>query len=183
MGASRRTGRRIAQRRTVAAVGLAVFAVGGVVACEPGGLSSATVAYTTDQTVTKELERRNADVAWLSCTAAYDGDNEIQTPGSSVSPAEDTVADIDCTGETSDGQDITVTGKVTRAVSGRCVRGDLTAEIDGKQWFHVTGLGNCDAPATPGYTPPVNDPDPAVTVTVTRTVWCQGNPTCWPEGK
>ncbi|MFE9764396.1 hypothetical protein ACFYPC_07665 [Streptomyces sp. NPDC005808] len=167
--------------------GFAAVAVGGVVACDPSGLSSASVAYTTDQTVTKELDRQNADVAWLSCTASFDGGNQVYTPGRTPSPTEDTVADVDCTGETSDGKDISVTGKVTRAVDGRCVRGDLTARIDGKQWFHVTGLGNCDAPSTPGNTPPVNNepqqPGPTVTVTVTKTIWCQGDPTCWPQGK
>ncbi|MFD9331516.1 hypothetical protein [Streptomyces sp. NPDC060065] len=186
MGALRRIGRRAGQRRTMAAAGLAAVAVGGVVACDPAGLSSASVAYTTDQTVTKELERQKADVAWLSCTASYGGGNKAYTPGKTPSPTENTVADVDCTGETSDGKDITVTGKVTRAVNGQCVRGDLTARIDGKQWFHVKGLGNCDTPSTPGYTPPVNNPQqpgPTVTVTVTKTIYCQGNPTCWPQGK
>jgi hypothetical protein len=161
----------------VAAVaGLAVVAVGSVVACEPGGLNTATVAYTTDQTVTAELERQKADVRWLNCTASYDD-------GVTPSASENAVAEVDCKGETDDGKDITVTGEVTRAVSGACVRGNLTAKIDGKQWFHVEGLGDCDAKTTP----PVNNPGqpgPTVTVTVTQTIWCERYPTCRPvQGK
>jgi hypothetical protein len=177
MGALRRIGRRSRGQRVVAVAGLAVVVVGGVVACEPGGLNTATVAYTTDQTVTAELERQKADVRWLNCTASY---------GDGVTPTatENAVAEIDCEGETDDGKDITVTGKVTRAVSGACVRGDLTAKIDGKEWFHVEGLGNCDKASS---TPPVGSPGqpgPTVTVTVTETIWCERYPTCRPvEGK
>jgi len=161
-----------------AVAGLAVVAVGGAVACEPGGLNTATVAYTTDQTVTAELQRQKADVRWLNCTASYD---DGASP--SASATENTVASVDCKGETDDGKDITVTGRVTRAVSGACVRGDLTAEIDGKQWFHVSGLGDCDAKTTPPVNRP-GQPGPTVTVTVTRTVWCQVDPSCHPvEGK
>lgn len=176
MGALRRIGRWRRGRRAAAVAGLAVVAVGSMVACEPGGLNSATVAYTTDQTVTAELERQKADVRWLNCTATYGDD------GVSPSATENAVAEVDCEGETEDGKDITVTGRITRAVSGACVRGDLTAKIDGKQWFHVEGLGDCTAPSTP----PVNNPQQpgaTVTVTVTKTVYCQSDPDCWPEGK
>jgi hypothetical protein len=172
MGVSRWT-------RGVVVVGLAAVAVGGVVACDPGGLSAATVAYTTDRTATAELERRHADVRWLNCTAAYGGDGSA-TPSAS----EDTVATVDCEGETDDGKDITVTGRVTRAVSGSCVRGDLVAKAGGKEVFHVSGLGRCDA--TPSAVEPPRgggQPGPTVTVTVTRTVWCTGDPQCRPEGK
>jgi hypothetical protein len=176
MGVSMRIGRRPRRPRAVVVAGLAVVAVGGLAACEPGGLNSATVAYTTDQTVTAELERRKADVRWLTCTASYDD-------GATPSASESTVAEVDCEGETGDGQDITVTGKVTRAVSGACVRGDLTARIDGKQWFHVEGLGDCDARTTPPAGLP-GRPGPTVTVTVTQTIWCESYPTCRPvEGK
>jgi len=170
-----------------------VVVVGGVVACDPGGLSSATVAFTTDQTVTKELERRDVDVQRLTCTASADGGsgNKASGDGSSPSPRENAVARVDCEGETRGGKDITVSGRVTRAVDGRCVRGDLIAEIAGKQWFRVSGLGNCDAPSAPTrlphatWRPPDKGrPAPTVTVTVTKTVYCQENPNCWPaEGK
>ncbi|MGW0334092.1 hypothetical protein ACWD0J_19860 [Streptomyces sp. NPDC003011] len=176
MGALRRIRRRPRGRRAMAVAGLTVVVAGATVACEPGGLNSATVAYTTDQTVTDELERRKAGVRWLTCTASYD---DQVTPTAS----ENAVAEVDCEGETDDGKDITVTGEVTRAVSGACVRGDLTAAIDGKEWFHVEGLGDCDARTTPPVNHP-GQPGPTVTVTVTKTIWCQGNPTCWPaEGK
>ncbi|WP_193473176.1 hypothetical protein [Streptomyces griseomycini] len=167
-------------RRTVVVAGFAVAAVGGVVACEPGGLSSAAVAYTTDEAVTEELNRQKAGVRWLSCTASF-GDEE----GPSPSGGEDTVASVDCRGETEDGKEITVTGKVTHAVNGACVRGDLTAKVDGKQWFRVDGLGDCDATSPPPVgEPPKGGPGPTATVTVTTTVWCDHYPSCRPvEGK
>ncbi|MFV0136069.1 hypothetical protein ACLGIH_23150 [Streptomyces sp. HMX87] len=166
-----------AMRRLLGA-GIAVLAVGGVVACEPGGMSSASVAYTTDETVTREMQRRDTEVRWLTCTADY-GDS-----GRSASATEETVASVDCEGETKDGKKITVDGKVTRIVDGACVRGELTAKVDGRQWFRVNGLGDCDAtPTPPGNGPGGNAPRPTVTVTVTKTVWCQERPGCWPEGK
>ncbi|MDO0933053.1 hypothetical protein QQY66_15635 [Streptomyces sp. DG2A-72] len=177
MGALRWVWDRPRGARVVAVAG----AVGGAVACDPAGLSSATVAYTTDQTVTKELERQNAKVSWLSCTASFGDGNKASTPGSS-SPTEDAVANVDCQGRTDQGQDITVTGKVTRAVNGKCVRGDLTAKIDGKEWFHVEGLGDCDAANTPPVDNP-QQPGATVTVTETKTLWCKEQPDCWPEGK
>ena len=181
MGAFRRIWGRPRAARAAGVVGLAVIAVGGAVACDPGGLSSATVAFTTDQTVTEELERQKADVQWLNCTGSYE-----DAKGGSAAPtaSENTVVKVDCEGETKDGKDITVTGRITRAVSGSCVRGHLVAKIDGKEWFNVNGLGNCDA--TPS---PVNpggggqQPGPTVTVTVTKTVYCKEHPNCWPEGK
>jgi hypothetical protein len=45
-------------RATMAVAGLAAVAVGGAVACDPGGLSTASVAYTTDRTATTELDRQ-----------------------------------------------------------------------------------------------------------------------------
>lgn len=189
MGALRRIRHRTGRRQALAALGLGVAGVLGVTACEPtDGLSSAAVSYTTDQTATKELERQHVDVNWLTCTASYGGANKAYTPGRTPSKSADTVAHVDCRGETSDGRDITVKGRVTRAVDGACVRGDLRATVGGKEWFHVSGLGNCDAAATPRYTPPVTyrptHGQPGPTVTVTETVWCKGDPTCWPaEGK
>ncbi|WP_228753962.1 hypothetical protein [Streptomyces solaniscabiei] len=169
-------GARGGRRVVPVAVG-AVVAVGGLVACDPGGLSSASVAYTTDQTVTRELDRRDAGVRWLTCTASFEGD------GATASAGEETVASVDCEGKTDDGQDITVHGKVTRVVNGACVRGDLTAEVGGKEWFHVKGLGNCDARTSPPANRPTQD-RPGPTVTVTRTIWCPDDPHCRPvEGK
>ncbi|MHC3473275.1 hypothetical protein ACYF6T_31920 [Streptomyces sp. 7R007] len=175
--------------RVAAVTGLAVVAVGGVVACDPTGLSSASVAYTTDQTVTKELERQKVDVQWLSCTANYGNNDKAYTPGQSTpSASETTVANVDCQGQTKDGKEITVTGKITRAVDGACVRGDLTAKVGGRTWFHVSGLGDCNGTPSPvgngNTTPTYGQPGPTVTVTVTRTIWCKGDPQCWPvQGK
>ncbi|MFF6779895.1 hypothetical protein [Streptomyces sp. NPDC012510] len=179
---------RAGGRRLLVGAGLGVSAVVGLTACEMGdGLNTGAVAYTTDQTGTKELERRGVDVRWLNCTASYDSDgrgDKSSSPSSSV----DTVANVDCTGEDEKGRDIDLTGKVTKEVGGKCVRGDLTAKVDGKERFHVDVLGNCDAPdPTPSAGLPNPDqpdrPGPTVTVTVTQTVWCQTDPQCWPEGK
>ncbi|MFG2571446.1 hypothetical protein [Streptomyces sp. NPDC048481] len=141
----------------------------GVVACEPGGLSSMSIAYTTDQAATAEIQRRDVKVRWLTCTARYENQGR---PGA--------VASVDCQGETGDGRDITVTGKVGRAVDGACVRGDLTAVVGRKQLFRVSGLGDCrDATPSPvGQSPgrpaktarPDVRPTVTVTVTVTETV-------------
>ncbi|MFG3098122.1 hypothetical protein [Streptomyces sp. NPDC048202] len=168
--------------RVLAAGGLAALVVGTVTACDPGELGAASVAYTTDSTATDALKKRDVDVSWLTCTGRQDG-------GASAngSPSESTVVTVDCQGKTKDGRDITVTGKVTRAVSGACVRGNLVAKVGGRQVFRVSGLGNCDV--APSYTPPATyrppgQPRPTVTVTVTRTLWCENDPSCRPvEGK
>ncbi|MFJ1971278.1 hypothetical protein ACIO93_21645 [Streptomyces sp. NPDC087903] len=179
MGALRRIWRRPRGRRVAGAAVFAVVVVGGAAACDPNGLSSASVAFTTDQTATKRLERQDVNVRWLTCTASYDRNG---SNSSAPSATENTVAAVDCKGETDGGQDITVTGKVTRAVNGACVRGDLTAKVGGRVRFHVDGLGNCDATTAPR----VNNPGQGATatVTVTRTIWCQTDPQCRPvEGK
>ncbi|MFD5741500.1 hypothetical protein ACFXJM_27175 [Streptomyces massasporeus] len=181
MGASTRYRLGPRGRRVAVAAAFAVLAVGGAVACEPGAISSASVAYTTDETVTKELNRQKAGVRWLTCTASY-GENGGK---SSPSARERTVATVDCEGETKDGKDITVDGKVTHAVDGACVRGNITAKVDGKVWFQVDGLGDCDSTTPPPVGAPADGgPGPTVTVTVTQTVWCDRYPDCRPvEGK
>lgn len=159
--------------RATAVLALVVVAGGAAVACRPEGLGSATVAYTTDRTATAALEARHVDVGWLTCTGSYDdGDGDGGGTGRSPSPTATTVVSVDCRGETQDRRKITVTGHVTRAVDGACVRGDLTAEVDGRRVFHVSGLGDCEATQGPTYRPPTGGrPQPTVTVTVTRTVW------------
>ncbi|MFI9610774.1 hypothetical protein ACIHCM_03535 [Streptomyces sp. NPDC052023] len=136
------------------------------------------MAWTTDQLVTRELERREIAVQWLTCTADA-GDRSASAPSASARG----VVDVDCEGRTTDGRDITVTGEVTRAVGGACVRGDLTVKVDGRERFRATGLGDCDATSAPpvGGEPPGGGP--TTTVTVTKTVYCRSAPTCWPEGK
>ncbi|MER6674679.1 hypothetical protein [Streptomyces sp. NPDC000983] len=181
MGALRRIRRRPRRARVAAAAGLVVLAVGGTVACEGTGISTASIAWTTDQTVTRELERQKAEVQWLTCTASYGDDGEA---GSAPTAGEQTVAEVDCTGKTKDGKDITVDGVITRAIDGKCVRGHVTAKVGGKTWFEVDGLGDCEGTPSP-VAPPSGDAQPGatVTVTVTRTVYCQEKPQCWPEGK
>ncbi|MEU6219241.1 hypothetical protein ABZ845_17240 [Streptomyces sp. NPDC047022] len=186
MGALRRIWRRPRVPRLAAVTGLVAVGVGGAVACRPGDLSSASVAYTTDQTATRQLQRQHVTVRWLSCTGEY-GDQH-STAGRTPAPAVSTIVTVDCQGQTDDGKAITVKGRVTRAVDGKCVRGDVRATVGGRQLFHLSGLGDCGA-GTP--VPPVSyhsvnpgQPNPTVTVTVTRTIWCQGDPTCWPvQGK
>ncbi|MEU6282670.1 hypothetical protein [Streptomyces sp. NPDC047028] len=167
--------------RVVAVAGVVVVGAGVVAGCDPGGLSSTTAAYTTDKTATAELKRQHVNVAWLTCTGRYQGGQKAYTPGKTPAPTQRTVISVDCQGRTKDGRKITVTGKVTRAVDGACVRGDLTAKVAGRQVFHVSGLGDCGAtPAPTRHQPGTHGPAPAVTVTVTRTIWCKGDPTCWP---
>ncbi|MES5821196.1 hypothetical protein [Streptomyces sp. RG80] len=176
MGALRRIWRHRG-RRVFAVAALVGTAVGGAVACDPAGLNSASVAYTTDQTVTRELERQKADVQWMTCQASY-GNRPTPTA------TENAVAEVTCTGETTDGKDIDVDGKITRVVNGQCVRGELTAKIDGKRWFQVNGLGNCNASPEPNNPGGNGQPGATVTVTVTETIWCDKYPDCRPvQGK
>ncbi|MGW4563307.1 hypothetical protein ACWEN3_13140 [Streptomyces sp. NPDC004561] len=184
MGALGRIRRGTRGTRAVAVVGLVAAAGGAMVACRPDDLGSASVAYTTDTTATARLKQQHVDVSWLTCTGGYGrGGTSARTP----SPTETTVVSVDCQGETKDRRKITVTGEVTKAVDGACVRGNLTARVGGRQVFHVSGLGDCNATPGPTYRPPTYRPgggQPTVTVTVTRTVWCKGDPTCWPaQGK
>ncbi|MBW8795309.1 MAG: hypothetical protein JF597_17405 [Streptomyces sp.] len=190
MGVLRRIWGRPRGTRAAAVAGLVVLAVGGAVACRPSDLNTATVAYTTDRTATAELKRQHVDVDWLTCTGNYGSAAKgTGTAKSSKTPSATatTVVSVDCRGRTKDGRDITVTGRVTKAVSGACVRGNLVAKVGGKEWFRVNGLGDCDA--TPGpvystYRPPTYGQQPGPTVTVTKTVWCQGDPKCRPvQGK
>ncbi|MEV0121552.1 hypothetical protein AB0I16_08320 [Streptomyces sp. NPDC050703] len=193
---------RSRQRRTpvLCAVALAGAAALGVTACDPadGDMNTSAVALTTDRMGTEELERQHLDVAWLSCTARYE--NKV-TPKSGSSADENAVVTVDCQGESDDGKDITVKGKVHSVVDGGCVRGDLTAKVDGKEWFQVDVLGNCDAGDDNGgddgdngddngsggddSEPPVSqrppsheEPRPGPTTTVTVTVTPPPGPTC-----
>jgi hypothetical protein len=171
---------RTRRRRAGAVTLLVVTGVGAAVACDPNGLDAATVSYTTDRMATHELGRHGVDIRRLTCQAKGPGD---RTP--SPSPGATAVATVDCRGETTDGRGITVTGRITRAVNGQCVRGNLVARVGTREVFRVSGLGDCDAgPSAPAatYRPP-DGPQPTVTVTVTKTLWCQTSPGCWPRGK
>ncbi|MFC8125274.1 hypothetical protein [Streptomyces sp. NPDC057302] len=169
------------RRRVLYAVGFAGAAVIGAAACDPvdGGMNAAAIAITTDEMATKELESQHLDVLWISCTARFAG----RVTPSSGSPDRDAVATVDCQGQaegkgSDDTSDITVKGKVWSVVDGHCVRGNLTAKVDGKEWFRVDVLGDCsggddgsgggDDPGGDRPTqPPDQQPGPTVTVTVT----------------
>ncbi|WP_327275317.1 hypothetical protein OG609_27860 [Streptomyces sp. NBC_01224] len=172
MGTSRAWGQG-RTRRILAASALAGAAVASVVACEPtGSLNSTSIAVTTDLTGTSALERNGVDVRWLNCTADVVGD---RLQGASPSASARRIADVDCTGKTGSGKDIKITGKVTQALDGRCVRGDLTARTGGKAVFRTDVLGNCNntAPSAVGANPSRGGGSggarPTVTVTVTVT--------------
>ncbi|MCX4832651.1 hypothetical protein OG785_24210 [Streptomyces sp. NBC_00006] len=152
----------------------AVVATG--VACQPieGDLNVSTVAITTDQTATDELNRQNANVAWLSCNGTFSS----SSPSGSATSGE---VKVECRGKTKDGKDITVEGWVYGVVSGKCVRGKVIGRIDNKVWFSVGVLGNCAAsdstsppqdsqqPA-PSEDPKPQEPQPGATGTITETV-------------
>ncbi|MDH2391273.1 MULTISPECIES: hypothetical protein [Streptomyces] len=162
------------RRRVTIAVAAAVAGIAAT-GCEPGasgGLSAVAAAVTTDRTATSTLERLRFDVRWLSCTGkAAPGIIGSVAPSSSP-PAPVTV---DCRGETGSGQRITITGKVTREIEGRCVHGELTAKVGRKTVFEATMLGDCGAQptATATVTPPPTEspwptrPPSTVTATVT----------------
>lgn len=142
----------------------------GVAGCDPvDGVDTASVAYTTDRTATSALEHHGVAVDWLTCTADA-GTGTSPSPAASASVHG--LAQVDCQGRTKDKKDITVKGKVTRTVDGRCVSGDVTGRIGGDLAFRATLLGNCAAPPpAASATPP--DPGgarPTATVTVTATV-------------
>ncbi|MFE9117759.1 hypothetical protein [Streptomyces sp. NPDC007172] len=163
----RRTAHRTAYRALPIPL-LAALAIGGATACDPiGGLNSAAVAVTTEQTATAALSHEHVDVKWLTCNAVLNS-GPSATP--SVAGTTKQVADLDCRGETKDGKPITVKGKVTQEVEGRCVKGDLTAKVSGRTVFRASVLGNCTAPApTTGPTAPAPGGRPTVTVTTTVT--------------
>lgn len=158
-------------------IALAGAAVAGLAACDPvNGLNSASIAVTTDRTGTRALEHEGVDVRWLNCTARTGGGTKA---GSSTADTS-RIADIDCSGRSKDGKDISLTGKVDREVEGRCVSGDMTAKAAGKTVFRATMLGTCDAaPSSSAPTvPPAGSGEggarPTATVTVTVTAYPQG---------
>ncbi|GAA1721299.1 hypothetical protein [Streptomyces yatensis] len=126
---------------SVAALGAAV----AVTACEPtgGGISSVTVAITTDQVVTEALERGGVGVRWMSCNAEFKNGH---TAGASPSRSErsgETDARVDCHGRTDSDKDIRIKGRVTYVRADHCVRGDVTGEVDGRKVFRAQVIGEC----------------------------------------
>ncbi|MFD7066752.1 hypothetical protein ACFV97_05870 [Streptomyces sp. NPDC059913] len=165
-------------RRVPAASALVVAAVLGVAACEPtGGLNSASIAVTTDRVGTGALESNGVNVRWLSCSAGVDG---ARAWGASPAASVPRSANVDCTGRTGSGEAITLSGKVTQELGGRCVRGDLTARTGGRSVFRADVLGDCNAPPQTSVITPAppaaggNGFRPTVTVTVTVTETTRG---------
>ncbi|MHC5907117.1 hypothetical protein ACVNF4_24955 [Streptomyces sp. S6] len=118
--------------------------VGGLVACDPGGIGATGVANTTGAVAKAEMQRRGVAVRWINCTGQYTSSS--QAPDAPVG-GELNLVSVDCAGKTEDGKDVTVTGRVTRAVEGACVRGDLSADVGERQVFRVSGLGECVSPS------------------------------------
>ncbi|OEJ26946.1 hypothetical protein BGM19_13975 [Streptomyces agglomeratus] len=174
--------------RTAAAIGLGAAAVVGISACEPGtgGPSPVAVAMTTDRTGTRALEHQGVAVRWMSCTAKA-GEGARATDGTRPAATATTgrrIVSVTCEGETGDGQEIRVDGKVTDERDGRCVRGDLTARVGDRTVFQADVLGDCHATptATPTRTggsqasPVTHRPAATATVTVTTTVTAEPAP-------
>ncbi|MEU3371533.1 hypothetical protein ABZ734_13790 [Streptomyces sp. NPDC006660] len=162
------TARRTASRALPAPAAV-VLALVGLTACDPvGGLNSAAVAVTTEQAATAELAHHHVDIKWLTCTADL-GHGPSATPSAGSTTRD--VAAVDCQGETKDGRPVTVKGRVTAEVEGRCVKGDLTAKAAGRTVLRASVLGDCAAPApTAGQATPRPGATPTVTVTATVTV-------------
>ncbi|MFI5804644.1 hypothetical protein [Streptomyces sp. NPDC051561] len=164
MGATR----RIRRRRTLAVIGAVGAAVVGVVACEPsggaGGLSSFAVALTTDRTGTRALERVGIDVNWMTCTSTVGDGPRINTrphtrPSVATSaPSVRNIATVSCEGQTNEGREIRIEGKVTDERDGRCVRGDLTAKVAGRTVFRANVLGDCNSRTAAPTSRPTSQP-------------------------
>ncbi|MEU9197959.1 hypothetical protein [Streptomyces hundungensis] len=173
MGATRSHHSTRRTARPALAIAATALALGAATACDPvGGLNSAAVAVTTDQTAKAALQHEHVDIKWLTCTAHLNSGPRA-TP--SAARATKDVADVSCDGETKDGKPITVRGTVTQEVEGRCVKGDLTAKVADRTVFRASVLGDCTAPApTTGRATPAPGGHPTVTVTVTVTQSFQG---------
>ncbi|MDX3224280.1 hypothetical protein PV419_00735 [Streptomyces sp. ME19-01-6] len=132
------------QRNVLFAVMAAALTIVAVAACEPRddtGLHAIGVAVTTDRVSTRALEKGGIDVRWMTCNADVKGKH---TSG----PSQDAKASVHCRGETKDDRTIKVSGTVTYERENICVRGDLTAKVDGHQVFHANVVGDCNARKT-----------------------------------
>ncbi|WP_413809536.1 hypothetical protein [Streptomyces sp. OE57] len=120
-------------------------------ACEPtgGGISSVTVAITTDQVATEALERGGVGVRWMSCNAEFrhgrtaGAASPSQSERAGGTRAGETDARVDCHGRTDNDKDVRVRGRVTYVREDHCVRGDLTGQVDGRKVFEANVIGEC----------------------------------------
>ncbi|MEU8823372.1 hypothetical protein [Streptomyces sp. NPDC048636] len=137
--------------RQLLAVAVSVAAVVAVTGCDPedNGVSSIVVAVTTDKVASRALEKGDVDVRWLTCNAEMKGG---RTAGASASgdanrerdEGAETDASVDCRGETGNDKDIRVNGRVTFVRKNHCVRGHLTASVDGHRAFEARVIGECE---------------------------------------
>ncbi|GAA0972141.1 hypothetical protein GCM10009574_023720 [Streptomyces asiaticus] len=117
-----------------------------VTACEPtgGGISSVTIAITTDQVATEALERGGVGVRWMSCNAEFRHGRTAGAASPSQSErAGETDARVDCHGRTDNDKDVRIRGRVTYVREDHCVRGDLTGQVDGRKVFEANVIGEC----------------------------------------
>ncbi|MBT2383514.1 hypothetical protein [Streptomyces sp. ISL-11] len=143
--------RRLRARQVLYAAGVTALlgpAVMMLTGCEPGvgGLDSVIVAVTTDQRATARLQQEGYYVQWLTCigTAEQGGTTD------KGSPRPVTAVGVDCEGRTGGNQKIIVYGRVTGIHGQSCVRGRLTAKVDGKTAFTASVLGECSGEGVTG---------------------------------
>ncbi|GHF35103.1 lipoprotein [Streptomyces mashuensis] len=134
MGASMRV-------RGLLPAGAAVVAVAALAGCDTGGLDAVAVAVTTQRQAARSLGDQGVRVAWLNCR----GKAENGGPDGTGSERPVTVVGVDCEGRTESGKNIIVFGRVTGITGRACVRGLLTAKVDGRTVFSVSVLGDCSA--------------------------------------
>ncbi|MFH8368988.1 hypothetical protein [Streptomyces sp. NPDC018031] len=138
--------------RLLAVVAVTGAVIGLTVACEPDedrGLSAIGVAYTTDKVATEALERGHVQVRWMTCSGDAKGDERVGRSGSSRPPVRE--VSVRCRGRAEKNDaDIRVEGVVTHERQGACVRGDLTAKLDGRQVFRADVIGDCGSAGKAG---------------------------------
>ncbi|MFD8998509.1 hypothetical protein [Streptomyces abikoensis] len=139
-----------------ALTGAAIVALSG---CATGpGLDATAVAATTQREAGRALDREGVHAAWLSCKGKAENGGKDPGTGSAL-PV--TVVGVDCEGRTDNGKRIIVYGSVTGMSGQGCVRGLLTAKVDGRTVFQVTVLGDCDGTGGGSGKPPASDKPPA----------------------
>ncbi|MEU8583720.1 hypothetical protein [Streptomyces abikoensis] len=138
-----------------ALTGTAIVALSG---CATGpGLDATAVAATTQREAGRALDREGVHAAWLSCKGKAENGGKDPGTGSAL-PV--TVVGVDCEGRTDNGKRIIVYGSVTGMSDQGCVRGLLTAKVDGRTVFQVTVLGDCDRTGGGSGKPPASDKPP-----------------------
>ncbi|MFI9200441.1 hypothetical protein [Streptomyces sp. NPDC053048] len=149
-----------------ALVGAAVVALTG---CEATGLEASAVAVTTQKLAAASLDHQGAKAAWLNCKGK--AENGGTDAGGATHPV--TVVGVDCEGRTEQGKKIIVFGRVTGITGQACVRGLLTAKVDGRTVFSVSVLGDCShtgggkPPAPPKPPSPPHGPHPGPSASCT----------------